>query len=102
MSIGSISSGSALNWPTLSRQTKPSAANATDAGVIAPSTNTTSTNVNSPSDSIDVSLPNGISVDVTHIGTGGINSNLLQTLEDMVSKLAAYGSSANSGTTNNG
>jgi hypothetical protein len=98
MSIGSINSGSALNWPTLSRQTNPAAANATDAEAGGPS----NTNVNSPSDSIDVNLPNGFSVDVTHIGTGGINSNLLQTLQDMVSKLEAYGSSANSGATGNG
>jgi hypothetical protein len=99
MSIGSINSGGALNWPMLSRQTTLAAANATDAGGSGPST---STNVNSPSDSIDVNLPNGFSVDVTHIGTGGINSNLLQTLQDMVSKLAAYGSSANSSATANG
>jgi hypothetical protein len=93
MSVSSINSGSAFNWPTLSRQTNPAAANATDAGAGSPST---STNLNGPSDSIDVSLPNGFSVDVTHLGAGGINSNLLKSLQDMVSKLEAYGSSANS------
>ncbi len=93
MSISSINSGSPLNWPTLSRRTNASAAGATDAGAGSPST---STNVNGPSDSIDVSLPNGFSVDVTHFGTGGIDSNLLKSLQDIVSKLEAYGSSANS------
>src|ERR1700704_3989003 len=96
MSLRSINSGSPLNWPTLSRQTRPSAASATDAGAGSPST---STNVNGPSDSMDVSLPNGFSVDVTHIGAGGIDSNLLKNLQDMVSKLEAYGSSANSAAT---
>jgi hypothetical protein len=95
MSVGSISSGSALNWPMLSRQTNPAAANATDAGA---GSSSTSTNANGPSDSIDVSLPNGFSVDVTHLGTGGINSNLLKSLQDMVSKLEGYGSSATTGT----
>src|SRR6266852_889691 len=93
MSVSGINSASALNWPMLSRQTNPAAANATDAGA---GSSSTSTNANSPSDSIDVSLPNGFSVDVTHLGTGGINSNLLKSLQDMVSKLEAYGSSANS------
>jgi hypothetical protein len=99
MSIGSINSGSALNRPTLSRQTNPAAAAGTDAGGSGPSAGTS---VNSPSDSIDVNLPNGFSVDVTQIGTGGFNSNLLQTLQDMVSKLSAYSSSANSNATGNG
>src|SRR5216684_5906660 len=94
MSVSGISSGSALNWPMLSRQTNPAAANATDAGA---GSSSTSTNANDPSDSIDVSLPNGFSVDVTHVGTGGINSDLLQSLQDMVSKLEAYGSSATTG-----
>jgi hypothetical protein len=96
MSVSSINSGAALNWPTLSRQTNPSAANATNTGTGSPST---STDVNGPSDSIDVNLPNGFSVDVTHFGTGGVNSSMLKSLQDMVSKLEGYGSSTNSAAT---
>jgi hypothetical protein len=45
-----------------------------------------------PSDSISVSLPNGMSVGMFHIGAGssGFDAQMIKSLEDLVSNLSAY------------
>ncbi len=84
MSISSIAN--AVSWPSPARLTKSAlavSAQADGSGLAV------SMNADAPYNSIEVNLPNGMSIGVVSFGNAGLDSATLKTIEDFVERLAS-------------
>jgi hypothetical protein len=97
MSVSSVAGAyGPRNWTPIQNRRDDAAQQTAASNTSSPDEGSTPTtpfaNLRSPTDSIQVSLPNGMSVGMFHFGAGssGFDAQMLQSLEDLVSNLSAY------------
>lgn len=96
MSVSSVAGAYPRNWTPIQNRRDDAAQQTAESNISSPDESSTPAMpfayLRSPTDSIEVSLPNGMSVGIFHFGAGssGFDAQMLQSLEDLVSNLSAY------------
>lgn len=95
MSVSSVAGAYPRNWTPIENRRDDAAQQTVASNTSSPDEGSTPAPfayLRSPTDSIQVSLPNGMSVGIFHFGAGssGFDAQMLQSLEDLVSNLSAY------------